>query len=205
MPLPDREKLGDIVNDHFVYEVTELYGCKRLWTMYRPQMFEQSFINMNIEHTLLHARGLYEFYYKLDHPNGYTENSWPRANMYVPNFARPAYSNEITQDFEKRVNAQINHLGLERTSNTSAKFNVGQTVAIANSLLATTKEFLNLIETEDGGYFFQAGLGGLKSRIDNFIQFDPFQAITSPVAMIPTGTAVVAVTTSSHTSVNLVY
>jgi hypothetical protein len=200
MPLPDREKLKDIVNDHFVYEVTELFGCKKLWTMYRPPLFESAFINMNIEHTLLHARVLYDFYYKLDHQNGYNENSYPRANMYVPTFTRPSYTSEITEDFEAKVNAQINHLGLERTSTPSEKFNVGQTVAIANKLLAITKEFLNPIETEDGGYFFQAGLRDLKPNIDSFVQFNPFQPITSPVALIPIGTPVVAVTSASVTS-----
>ena len=168
-----------------MYEVTELYGCKRLWTYVQASDVRTEFHqHEHRAHPAARPRALRILLQagpsKRVHGEFLAKGEYVRAQL-----CQAWYSNEITQYSRKRVNAQINHLGLERTSNTSAKFNVGQTVAIANSLLATTKEFLNLIETEDGGYFFQAGLGGLKSRIDNFIQFDPFQAITSPVAMIP--------------------
>jgi hypothetical protein len=52
---PDRDKLKKIINNHFVYEVTELHWCKTLWTMSGAAGYDQAFINVNIEHTLPHA------------------------------------------------------------------------------------------------------------------------------------------------------
>lgn len=201
---PDRDKLKKIINDHFVYEITELYWCKTLWTMPRAAGYDQAFINMNIEHTLLHARSLYEFYYMLDtNPNNYNPGSLPKANMYVASFTRPTTAKEIKSDFYKKANDQINHLGIDRTSVASDKFTVAQTIAIANDLLAITKDFLKPLETEGGGFFFDVGLKDLKSNIDAYLKFDPVQVVILPPAIFPTSTSVVAVTTSSLTSGNI--
>ena len=58
------ERLKDIITDHYNYEVTELAMCQVLFRYNDPKL-ANLFIDMNLEHTLLHARNLFEFYYRL--------------------------------------------------------------------------------------------------------------------------------------------
>ena len=155
---------------------------------------------MNIEHTMLHARGLYEFYYCIDtNPNNYNETHNPRANMYVPSFTKPAYTQDITADFLKRASAQIQHLGIDRTSTPSEKFNVSQTVSIVDDLLRVTKDFLDKLEVVDSGFFYTR-LKDLKNDLAQYIQFDPRPPTATQVSVFTSGTSSIAVTTSVITS-----
>jgi hypothetical protein len=120
--------------------------------------------------------------------------------MYVPPFTKPAYTQDITADFLKRASAQIQHLGIDRTSTPSEKFNVSQTVSIVNDLLRITKDFLDKLEAVDSGFFFDTPLKQLKKDLAQYIQFDPRQPTTTQVSVFTSGTSSIAVTTSVLTS-----
>jgi hypothetical protein len=194
MAPPEKTLLKTIINDHFVYEVTDLYNCKALWTLIREDQSKQAFVNMNIEHTLLHARGLYEFYYCLDgNPDNYDEGHNPRANMYIRDYTKPGYTAEVTKEFMEKSSDQIQHMGIHRTSDPAKKFNVGQTIQIATDLLKTTNSFLERLEKEEPD-FFEKPLRELKSDMDWMIEYDPRQLGFSSTSVFTSGTSSITIT-----------
>ncbi len=173
-----RERLREIITDHYNYEVIELANCKTLFRYFVPQF--RQFINMNLEHTLLHSRVLYEFYYRLKLK--YDDTSYPRANMYITDFTRPAYTENIKDEnketnelgFWIKVSNQILHLGKERTSDPSSKFTLGEALNIANDLLRITKNFLGKLEKVENGYYFDATLRTLLGIVQASISEEKF-------------------------------
>ena len=165
-----KERLKEILNDHFNYEVLELVCCKQFHKLRVNPELAQAFVNMNLEHTLLHSRNLYEFYFRLKIPPRYRDSDYPRANMYVLGFRVPPFTTNITEQFWEKSSNQILHLGLDRTSNVSEKFNSFQTIGIANDLLVITKDFVDQLEAESNGFYMGLEMVELKKNIDAFIQ-----------------------------------
>lgn len=180
--MPTRERLRDIITDHFNYEVKELVNCRFLALAEYPEQLRPAFINMNLEHTLLHCRVLFEFYYKLK--ERYPEHHYPRANMYLPDYVRPAFTLDIKDEdenfgepgFWKKVNNQILHLGSERTSEPPEKFTIGEALNVANDLLKITRDFLSRLESVEDGYYFNSTLQLLSVMVEGAIVTERFQS-----------------------------
>jgi len=173
-------KLKYIINNHFNFEVIELANSK----LFMSRTFfgagnpaNQAFINMTLEHTLLHSRVLYEFYFRLKKVEEYNDSSYPRANMYIPKFEKPSFTDNIKDEneeqhelgFWKKVNNQILHLGINRTGNSIEKFNALQAIGITNDILNITKDFLNQLEQIENRFYFESNLDFIKDNIDEFI------------------------------------
>ncbi len=162
-----QERLKDIINNHFTYEVIELANCKEIYKGRVPSNLVQAFVNMGLEHTLLHSRVLYEFYFRLERRENPREH--PRANMFVTDFRKPDFATNITETFWEKVNNQILHLGVNRTGEPSEKFTIPETIGIANDILMITKDFLIRLEPVNEGFFWGDKLRELKSNIDHFV------------------------------------
>jgi hypothetical protein len=170
-----KPKLKGIINEHFCYEVTELCNSKSLIKEGVPPCIlpqnAQAFVNMYLEHALLHSRNLYEFFFDLRlPPRVYTDTSYPRANMCVPPFTAPGFTSNIKPDFYEKVCNQILHLGIDRTGSSSDKFKTTECPRIANDLLRITKGFLVQLEAVDNRFYFCKEVDSLKANIDRMIQ-----------------------------------
>ncbi len=162
--MEQKEKI-EFIDMHFFYEVQELLNAKFFlrkvmkgevvynltvskYYKEHPEEFVKWLgalsMNMAIEHSLLHARILYEFYF-MPKPNPHEH---PRAIMFVPDFQVPAFTANIKEDFSEKVNNQITHLGSKRFEEASKKFSASETIAIINDLLRITKKFLERLPEE---------------------------------------------------------
>ena len=105
------------LKEYFTYEVSEMLHSVDVYSQivaikgggYGPA-FAVLHKNMAIEHLLMHARVLFEFYYVL--PN--RRYPYPRAIDFVPNF-NPQTTRYFNWNFYRKVNNQALHLGSERT------------------------------------------------------------------------------------------
>jgi hypothetical protein len=113
---PDIQQKTDYLNEHFVYEAQELVSCglfhasilKHTRAM-RERMLYEVFVNISLDHTLLHARNLLEFpFYKED-----GDGKYARAVSYVTDWVRPPMTPNLSL-LERRVNDEITHLGWNR-------------------------------------------------------------------------------------------
>lgn len=159
-------KLKDLLGD-FNYEVLELANCKNFYNWMNQTNLGSSrrvFVNICLEHTLLHSRVLYEFYFR----GKYNPYSYPRANMYIKDF-KANFTANITRKFWYKVNNQILHLGVGRTGVTSKKFNITEGMNIANDLLRITKDFILRLESIEDGVYITKEIAELKRDIDSYI------------------------------------
>lgn len=119
------------LNDHFPYEVYELVGAR---SFHNNLPANNQFIkNMSIEHSCLHARNLYEFYF--DNP----DSSKLVAKDYNANWAASKDTKNL-KDFAKRVNNEVSHLGFLRY--TDAKDKGWDIIGLIDEILVLTKRFL---------------------------------------------------------------
>lgn len=102
------------LDEHFLYEVRELYACvwfsmsiQRHAGRASPQV-ELFLSNAALDHFLLHARNLLEFYYEERKPHLYA-----RAREFVPSWRPPKKTASIRR-LEKRVHGEVTHLAWER-------------------------------------------------------------------------------------------
>lgn len=158
----DEDKIV-FLKDHFSYEVHELlnarfflkavkdgnisYEVSNLKT--REKLGEISkelgniYMNVAIEHALLHSRALYEFFF-LPEPN---PRNYPRAVMFA-DFPPPRFTDNISKDFYEKVNSQITHLGAKRFEEAQKKFNYNETLGILNYLLKISNDFIMKLDAK---------------------------------------------------------
>jgi hypothetical protein len=145
----DEQKKQAYLDEHFLYEARELNYCVMFIVSLqfhvgkqvtdRGRWVEEFFGNTGLDHFLLHARNLLEFYYKDDKPHMYA-----RARFYIPAW-KPPKKTDLIRELEKRVHGEVTHLGWERLgvppNGKSWAF-----VDLAIDLLNVTESFLKALD-----------------------------------------------------------
>ena len=145
------------LKEHFIYEVKELHHYITKFNLIKEQKETLSrglyvmLRNMEIEHTLLHIRVLYEFYF-INSTRGY-----PRAENFIDTKfnskfdgykGKPSYfqhGRDLNKSFYDKVNNQVTHLGSQRTINKIRK--QWHLVGLVKDTLTITKEFLTKLDS----------------------------------------------------------
>ena len=159
------KEMIEYLNNHFCYEVDEIYSSSYLVTSISKRehkikpnypAFYAALMNIGIEHTLLHSRVLYEFYYK---PK---VNDYPRATDYVINF-KPEIKAHLNEDFYKKVCNQISHLGNARFIEPEKR--EWDLYEISKELIEITIQFLDALKVADSSCF-EEKLNVLRERLN---------------------------------------
>jgi hypothetical protein len=140
--VPNEERKIRYINEHFVYEVQELLFSALFFISVQVRENELSdkrvlpvFRNMAIDHALLHARNLLEFYYY-----GGKEEMYARAGAYVDSWKPPVKTPNVRK-LEARVNDEVTHLGWKRLD-VKLEYKNWPLLDVINELLDTTAQFL---------------------------------------------------------------
>jgi hypothetical protein len=154
--IPEGTKIR-FINEHFAYEVEELLYSSHFFLSVKAREKEltergvyQIFLNTALDHSLLHARSLLEFYY-------YGDRKSARAIAYLPHWKSPEKSRNI-QELERRVNSEIVHLGWKRLDVVTKGWNL---LGVVNELLDVTDKFLSQLDQK----FFEPRLKAVKGAI----------------------------------------
>lgn len=142
-----KEKIN-YISEHFSYEVSEMMYAGQFWLslITHKKEFKNTFTydvfrNMIIDHLLLHARNLLEFfYYKGD------EDKYAKPDFYARSWETPEKTPQISI-LEKRVNSEITHLGLSRLDVTVEE-KPWELAKLVNELLQISEQFLDKLEPE---------------------------------------------------------
>lgn len=160
--VPDEERKIRFINEHFVYEVEELLFAALFFISVQARAKELSdkrilpvFQNMAIDHALLHARNLLEFYYY-----GHKEQMYARARAYVGGWKSPAKTPNVKK-LEARVNDEVTHLGWKRLD-VKLEDKTWRLLDVINELLDTTAEFLARLDRK----FYREGLKMLETDMN---------------------------------------
>ena len=113
---PTEAQKSLFLEEHFRYEVQEHYAS--VWISMSIQrhaglashQVELLLSNTALDHFLLHARNLLEFYYEERKPHLYA-----RAREFVPSW-RPPKKTPWIRRLEKKVHGEVTHLAWERLS-----------------------------------------------------------------------------------------
>ena len=158
-----KDDLKKQINNAFYYEVLELFQSKRFYqiSVMNKKELDRNFNlfnNIAIEHAILHASNLFEFYTQ-------NKDTEPRAVLYVKDWKSPPQTGNL-KDFERKANNQIRHIGnLRHPFIQNEDWNI---VGLVNQLLAITKDFLDqLPESWD-----EDNLKILRQKIDELIKID---------------------------------
>jgi hypothetical protein len=158
--IPDEEGKIRYINEHFVYEVEELLFCALFYISVQArakQLSEkktlQVFLNAAVDHTLLHARNLLEFYhYK-------PKEAYARAGAYVSRWQFPTKTPNVKK-LEARVNDEVTHLGRKRLD-IKLEDKTWHLLDVINELLDTTAKFLVQLDRK----FYREGLTMLETKM----------------------------------------
>jgi hypothetical protein len=161
--IPDAEERVRYINEHFAYEVRELLYSALFFVSVqaRPNQLSEEilpfFRNMAVEHTLLHARNLLEFYYYKGHDEKYA-----RAEAYVRTWQSPTKTPNVIK-LGARVNSEITHLGWKRLD-VKKEEKTWYLLDVVNELLSVTREFLSQLDMK----FYRDGLKTLETEMKQF-------------------------------------
>jgi hypothetical protein len=160
--IPDEERKIRYINEHFVYEVQELLFSALFFISVQARAKQLSekgilrvFQNAAIDHSLLHARNLLEFYY-YEHK----EKIYARARAYVGSWRFPAKTPNVKK-LEARVNDEVTHLGWKRLD-VKLEDKTWHLLDVINELLDTTAEFLVQLDRK----FYREGLTMLETEMN---------------------------------------
>jgi hypothetical protein len=162
LTIPNEDTKIRYINEHFVYEVEELLFSALFFISVEARAKELSekkllpvFRNAAIDHALLHARNLLEFYYY-----GHKEQMYARARAYVGSWKSPAKTPNVKK-LEARVNDEVTHLGWKRLD-VKLEDKPWHLLDVINELLDTTAEFLVQLDRK----FYREGLKMLESEMN---------------------------------------
>ncbi len=154
--IPEEAKIR-FINAHFAYEVEELLYSSHFFLSVKAREKELTekgvyhiLLNTALDHCLLHARSLLEFYY-------YADRKSARASAYVSDWKSPEKSKNI-RELEMRVNSEITHLGWKRLEVVTKNWNL---LGVVNELLDVTDKFLSQLDQK----FFEPRLKAVKDAI----------------------------------------
>jgi hypothetical protein len=105
-----------------------------------------------VDHTLLHARNLLEFYYYK-----HKEEMYARAGAYVSSWQFPIKTPNVKK-LEARVNDEVTHLGWKRLD-VKLEDKTWHLLDVINELLNTTADFLVQLDRK----FYREGLTMLET------------------------------------------
>jgi hypothetical protein len=156
--IPDEEGKIRYINEHFRYEVEELLYSALFFISVQARAKQLSdkkiltvFQNTVLDHTLLHARNLLEFYYYKD------KEGYARARAYVSSWQFPIKTPNVRK-LEARVNDEVTHLGWKRLD---VKDKTWNPLDVINELLGTTADFLVQLDRK----FYREGLTMLETEM----------------------------------------
>lgn len=159
--IPDEDGKARYVNEHFVYEVEELLFSALFYisVLARTKQLSEKkilhvFVNAAIDHTLLHARNLLEFYYYKGN-----EEEYARARAYVSQWRSPTKTANVKK-LEARVNDEITHLGWKRLD-IKLEDKTWRLLGVIDELLDTTAVFLVQLDRK----FYRDGLSRLEAEM----------------------------------------
>ena len=159
--IPDEEGKIRYINEHFVYEVEELLFSALFFISVQARAKQLSekkiltvFQNTAVDHTLLHARNLLEFYYYKD-----KDEMYARARAYVSSWQFPTKTPNVKK-LEARVNDEVTHLGWKRLD-IKLEDKTWHLLDVINELLDTTAEFLVQLDRK----FYREGLTMLETEM----------------------------------------
>jgi len=150
------EQKKTYLNNHVTFEFAELFYSKFffLWVFSKKDELMKMnsydvFKNISIEHTHLHVRNLYEFYFDKMNEQHVT------AIDYVKNWQIPTKTVNL-KEYEKRVNHEIFHMGILRFTNPDEKS--WDVVGLVDDMLNITRMFLKRLD----GRYYGNGIKSLK-------------------------------------------
>jgi hypothetical protein len=180
---PNESQRQAYLDDHFVYEARELNYCVMYMMSLQFHIGQQKneigrsvegfFVNAGIEHFLLHARNLFEFYFKDDKPHLYA-----RARLYVPTWRTPKKTDNI-RELEKRVHGEITHLGWERLD-VEPGGKRWLFVDLAIDLIDVTERFLQLLDVKYHSQTVRVLRAELSISKERYIQMKEVRGLTFP-------------------------
>jgi len=157
--IPDEEGKIRYINEHFAYEVEELLFSALFFISVQARAKQLSekkilpvFLNAAVDHTLLHARNLLEFYYYK-----HKEEMYARAGAYVSSWQFPIKTPNVKK-LEARVNDEVAHLGWKRLD-VKLEDKTWHLLDVINELLDTTADFLVQLDRK----FYREGLTMLET------------------------------------------
>jgi len=140
--IQDEERKARFINEHFSYEVLELLQSSLFILSVQARKKElsergtyQFFLNMALEHTLLHARNLLEFFYYRGDKKKYAQ-----APAYILDWTPPSKTVNV-KELETRVNDEITHLGWKRLD-VELEDKSWKPLGVIGELLDLTDQFL---------------------------------------------------------------
>jgi hypothetical protein len=144
-PITDIQKRKEWLNEHFSYEA-ELFIEANDFLLNIPKGTKQFDIDLAIEAMAMHGRNLWEFLYdnsKEGNPH------YPRAKLFYQNWNYPKETASV-EDFRKRVDEEITHLGWKRFDNPKDK---EWGFSYVKDILEQVKIFLDSLEQSDSNYY----------------------------------------------------
>jgi hypothetical protein len=142
--LSDAQRLA-YLEEHFSYEVREMVYCCWFSVSARQHKvgvqkdLEQFLENTALDHFLLHARNLLEFYYEVEKPHMYAH-----ASAFVKGWRPPRRTPQINM-LRNRVYPEVTHLGWSRLA-TPPSDKSWILADVAKDLLLTTIQFLDSLD-----------------------------------------------------------
>jgi hypothetical protein len=187
--IPDEDRKIRYINEHFRYEVEELLYSALFFISVQARAKQLSdkkiftvFQNTALDHTLLHARNLLEFYYYKD------KEGYARARAYVSSWQFPIKTPNVRK-LEARVYDEVTHLGWKRLD---VKEKTWNPLGVINELLDTTADFLVQLDRK----YYREGLTMLETemkelRVKQYAHegkqvltyYDLFDAVTKSVRL----------------------
>jgi hypothetical protein len=162
--IPNEEGKIRYINEHFAYEVEELLNSLYFYLSVQArakQLSEKNvlpvFVNASLEHTLLHARNLLEFYY-------YPKKKYVKANAwaYISSWQPPAKTRNV-KELQARVNDEVTHLGWKRLE-VRPEDKSWSPLGVISELLDVTAIFLAQLDRK----FYGDGLKLLEDQMRQF-------------------------------------
>jgi hypothetical protein len=159
--IPDEDGKTRYINEHFVYEVEELLLSALFYISVQARTKElsekktlQVFLNAAVDHTLLHARNLLEFYYYKGN-----EEKYAQARAYVSGWQSPTKTTNVKK-LEARVNDEVTHLGWKRLD-IKYEDKTWRLLDVINELLDITAVFTGQLDRK----FYRDGLSRLETEM----------------------------------------
>lgn len=159
--IPDEEGKIRYINEHLAYEVEELLYSAHFYISVQARAKQLSekkilpvLVNLSLEHTLLHARNLLEFYYYRH------EKKYAQAWAYVSGWQPPVMTPNVKK-LQARVNDEVTHLGWKRLD-VKLEDKTWNPLGVINELLDLTAEFLAQLDRK----FYRNGLRMLEIQMN---------------------------------------
>jgi len=162
--VPTEEEKAIFLNEHVSYEIMELLNCCLFWgssqrhsNTINSRGQGQVFLNIAIDHLLLHARNLLEFFcYKKAEDTAYAS-----AESHIPEWTKPTLSPAML-GVQRRVNVEITHLVWKRLEIKTIEDKLWNPLDIADGFLVIINKFVSDLDKKYYRQEFQSLVDFLK-------------------------------------------